>query len=424
MDLKVMPLFFNTPRQKANAILDTIRDLIPEHAELTDEALLNTWEDFQDLQERAAGVDMLLELSENLRPVPIRFFLRLGDYGLPIILFGSEFHLAPRRLEAAGYWKSRASKVFLPLTRAELREQITLMAAKHRIEKTQALLIGSRFNSPYVVTSLPHFRVALRTLGIQLHSCEAAHFFKAYETAGEAQVSPLAEEWLQEAERVVEPEVEDVRKSARFYLAIKSILEETGAEAFALNCLPLVEELGGTPCMAVVRLNDEGIPAACEGDLTALMTMIFLERLASRPTFMGNIIYANPSEDIIEINHCVLPLRMRGYEGSKEPYVLRDYHGRGLGVTAAWDPEAGQDVTVARFDTSLRELVFIKGQLVGHGEDYCRSKLRVKVSGVREFIRQVRGNHHILVYGDHRERIRALCTEFGIVPVLVGTSAI
>ena len=76
--------------------------------------MLNTWEDFQDLQERAAGVDILLELSENLRPVPIRFFLRLGDYGLPIILFGSEFQLAPRRLEAAGYWKSRANKVFLP----------------------------------------------------------------------------------------------------------------------------------------------------------------------------------------------------------------------------------------------------------------------------------------------------------------------
>lgn len=423
MDLRVMPVFFNTPGAKAKAIVDTIRDLIPEHAELTDEASLDTWEDFQGLQERAAGVGVLLELSENLRPVPIRFFLRLGDYGLPIILFGSEFHLAPRRLEAAGYWKSRGNKVFLPLTRADLREQITLIAAKHRIERTQALVIGSRYNSPYVVTSLPDLRVAQRTLGIRLHSCEAAHFLKTYETVGEAQVSPLAEQWLQEAERVVEPTVEDLRKSGRFYLAIKSVLEEYGAEAFALNCLPLVEELGGTPCMAVVRLNDEGIPAACEADLTALMTMIFLERLANRPAFMGNIIYANPTEDVLEINHCVLPLRMSGYGEPEVPYVLRDYHGRGLGVTAAWEPKAGQDVTVARFDASLGELVFAKGLLVGHGEDYCRSNLRVKVSGVREFIRQVRGNHHILVYGDHMERTRALCTEFGIAPVSVGTRA-
>ena len=417
MKLKLMPVFFKTEKHKAKAILEWVRDLIPDHAELMGETELNTWDDFQGLQENAAEADIFLELSENIRLVPIRFLLRLADFGLPVVLFGSEFCPGARRIETAGYWKVRGYKVFLPLTREELREQIILMAAKHRIEQTQALLLGSRFSSPYVITSLPDFGVALRTLGVKIQSCEAARFIEIYKAVEKAQVSQLVDEWSQEAERILEPKDEDLQKSALFYLAIKCILEEYGAEAFALNCIPLVEELVGTPCMALVKLNDEGIPAACEGDLTALMTMIFLERLANRPTFMGNIIYANPTENVIDINHCVLPLRMGGYEEPKKPYVLRDYHGRAFGVTAACNPEVGQDVTVARFDSSLREIVFIKGKLVGHGEDYCRSNLRVNVADVSEFMSQVRGNHHVLVYGDYTERIRDLCKEFGIVPV-------
>ena len=423
MNLKIMPVFFKTENQEAKAVVESIKDLIPDHAELMNETFVNTWEDLQDLQEKAARADIFLELSENIRLVPIRLFLRLGDLGLPIVLFGGEFSPGARRFEAMGYWRAMGKKAFLPLTQRELSEGLALMATKQRIEHTQALLLGSPFRSPYVVTSLPDYRVALRTLGVLIHSCDATGFSDTYKTVEEARVSRLATEWVKAAGRVIEPADTDVQKSARFYLAIKDLLEEHGAGALAVNCIPFVEEIQGTPCMALAKLNDEGIPSACEGDLTALMTMIFLERLANRPTFMGNIIYANPTEDVIELNHCVLPFRMEGYDEPQKPYVLRDYHGRGFGVTASFDPEIGHDVTVARFDPSLRELVFTQGQLLGYGEDFCRHSLRVKIPGVTGFMRQVRGNHHILVYGHYRERIVDLCAEFGIIPVSADSSS-
>lgn len=56
---------------------------------------------------------------------------------------------------------------------------------------------------------------------------------------------------------------------------------------------------------------------------------------------------------------------------------------------------------------------------MGCGEDYCRSNLRLKLPAVRGFIEQVRGNHHILVYGDHTSDILALCKEFDVTPVFV-----
>ncbi len=417
MKLRVVPVFFMTEREKAEAVLGPIKDLMPKHTELTAPALLDGWEGLESLQDRASGADVLLEMSVNIRLVPLRLLLRLADFGLPIVLYGTEFAPGARRLEAAGYWKSRGMKVSLPLDRKGLRSQLTLMAAKLRIERTKALLIGSHLGSPYVVTSLQDPKIAQRTLGIEVLACEPSPLLDLYRTADGEQVKQLADEWVRAAESIREPTDKDVQKSARFHLAVKGLLKEYGAHAFAINCIPLVEELQATPCLALVRMNDEGIPAACEGDLTALMAMIVMERLADRPTFMGNIVHASTEDDTIEVNHCVLPLRVRGYDEPTKPYALRDYHGRRMGVTAAWSPELERDVTVARFDANLKEFVFVRGKLVGYGEDYCRSNLRIKLGDVRAFMEEVRGNHHIIADGDYGKGIIDLCYEFGIVPV-------
>ncbi|MDH7499737.1 MAG: hypothetical protein QHH30_05055 [candidate division NC10 bacterium] len=420
MNLMVKPVFFKTDKDRAGSILKAVEEVLPRHVRLAAAAILNSWEDLPGFQEGLEGAHAILELTENIRAVPIRLLLRLGDLGLPLLLFGGDYVAAARRLEATGYWRSRGVKVYLVLTRADLKDQLALLAAKHRIENTRALLIGSRFHSPYVLTSSPDFGMARRALGVEIHSFENAKYLDYYRATGEGPVASLAQEWRREAEQVVEPGQEDLLKSARFYLAMKRAIDEFSASAVAINCLPFVEELQGTPCMALAKLNDEGIPAACEGDLTALMTMVFMERLAGRPGFLGNVIYANPEENVIAINHCVFPLRMSGYDQPQKPYTLRDYHGRGMGVCAAYPPDLGVTVTVSRFNTDFREMVYLRGQLEGYGEDYCRTNLRVKIQDVRAFVRQVRGNHHILVYGDHGKGIEDLCREFGIRPVCAG----
>ena len=419
MKLKAKPVFFRTEKEKAEIVLKSIRERIPAQVELTEESFISSFDDFSDFQERLEGVDVLLELTENLRPVPIRLYIRLGDYGLPLVVFGGEFYVTPRRIEAAGYWKQRGVTVHIPLTWDELKNQLTLLAAKHRIRNTRALLIGSRYNTPYVITSSFDDDTAMRVLGVEILSCSTHRYLENHSSIEASKTSSLAKEWGEEALRIVEPTDKDLEKSARFYLTIKHLIKENRAGAVALNCLPLVEEIQGTPCMALVKMNDEGIPAACEGDLTALMTMVFMERLANRSVFMGNIIYANPIENIIEINHCVLPRCMKGYDQSKKAYVLRDYHGRGIGVSASYEPELDETVTIVRFSTDLKEIVFLTGRLLDFGEDYCRSNLRVQVPDVGSFIREARGNHHILVYGDHTKGIMALCETFGITPLPV-----
>lgn len=419
MSLKVKPVFFKTDRERARSILQPMREILPARVELAEEALIDSWEDFNNLRQGMEDVGALLELSEDFRRVPVRLLLWLGDLGPPVIMFGGEFVPGARRLEASGYLKAHGKTAILPLTLEDLKTRLSTLETKQRIQRLHAVLIGSRYGSGSVVTSSPDFAVAQQALGVVLHHCDIPQFLQAYDETDQALVADLAGEWLRGAQGVVEPTEEDVERSARSYWAIKRTLDEHGAGAIAMDCLGIAEMIKGTPCLALVKLNDEGVPAACEGDLTALMTMIFLSHLADRPTFMGNIVYANPRENLIDVNHCVLPFCMEGYAEQRKPYTLRGYHDRSYGATATFDPGTGQEVTVARFDTLLQELVFVKGTVIACEEGYCRFNLRVKVANAGELIRQVRGNHHILVYGDHTERIKDLCRELGIVPVAV-----
>jgi hypothetical protein len=247
MKLRVMPVFFMTEREKVETILGPIKDLMPKHTELTAPALLDGWDNLETLQDRASEADVFLELSANIRLVPVRLLLRLADFGLPIVLYGTEFAPGARRLEAAGYWKARGMKVSLPLDRTGLQAQLTLMAAKLRVEQTKALLIGSHLGSPFVVTSPPDPKMAQRTLGIEILACEPSQLLDLYRMADGEQVKGLADEWVQAAESIQEPKDTDLQKAARFDLAVKDLLKEYGAHAFAINCIPLVEELKATP---------------------------------------------------------------------------------------------------------------------------------------------------------------------------------
>ena len=134
------------------------------------------------------------------------------------------------------------------------------------------------------------------------------------------------------------------------------------------------------------------------------------------------VFFMTDREKAEAIRGTIKDLMPKHTELTTTPYVLRVYHGRKMGVTAASTPDLERDVTVARFDANLREFVFVRGELIGYGEDYCRSNLRIKLDDVRGFMDQMQGNHHLVAYGDHGARIVDFCNQFGIAPVSPGAA--
>jgi len=85
------------------------------------------------------------------------------------------------------------------------------------------------------------------------------------------EVKALAYELSQTAIKTVEPNAEDVLNAAKTYFVAKRIMAAEHCHGISLNCLGLVEtrRIPCPPCMAWLKLNDEGIPGICECDWNA-----------------------------------------------------------------------------------------------------------------------------------------------------------
>jgi L-fucose isomerase-like protein len=45
------------------------------------------------------------------------------------------------------------------------------------------------------------------------------------------------------------------------------------------------------------------LPAGCEADAGATLTMLMFEYLADRPAYMGNLVWADPQTNRVSISH-------------------------------------------------------------------------------------------------------------------------
>jgi L-fucose isomerase-like protein len=208
----------------------------------------------------------------------------------------------------------------------------------------------------------------------------------------------------------------DVERATRLYLAMRGYCQARDATAVTVNCGPFIRgEDMPTPCVALTFFNDQGIPAACQGDLDAMLTMILFKRAAGLPSYMGGPI---ADSGHLGVCHCVLSRRMCGADAPAQPYYLSDYHGRKAGPTVHTDLPAGQTVTVARLTRNLASLLLTRGTVVAsHDSNHrCRNTVAVQVADRSAVLKAVKGvqSHLVLACGDHTEALAALADEAGI----------
>ena len=72
------------------------------------------------------------------------------------------------------------------------------------------------------------------------------------------------------------------------YERLKEIVIRERLHGVTLRCFDLLTTVKNTGCIALSKLNDEGIPAACEGDIPTLLTMMVCKRLTGELCFQVN----------------------------------------------------------------------------------------------------------------------------------------
>lgn len=190
-------------------------------------------------------------------------------------------------------------------------------------------------------------------------------------------------------------------KANSVFVNIKELVEKHNLSGLTIRCFDLLSSIKMTGCLALAKLNQEGIVSACEGDITALISMILVKTIFNQSSFQANPSRIDTTKNEIVFAHCTIPLDMV----SKYDYDTHFESGIGVAIKGTMRTE---DVTVFRLSSSLEEYTILEGQIVDNLNEpnLCRTQVRIKcLDDVSVLLKKPCGNHHIIFYGHHRERL-------------------
>ncbi|MHC1766339.1 MAG: hypothetical protein AB9869_18910 [Verrucomicrobiia bacterium] len=217
-------------------------------------------------------------------------------------------------------------------------------------------------------------------LGADVIAVEEKAFGELIDGADTDAVRAEAKRWTDEAKEIVEPSTEDINKAARVSVALHRLIEREQAQGLAIGtCMGWLPK--GFPCLGFARLRDSGIPAACEGDMDSLLTMMLFQYAIDRAGFQGNATF-DTSRNVLWTAHCTAPLKMEGIGSKPAPYLLRGHSEvSGSGCVPEVLYRVGQTVTRTKL-VNLETLLASTGKIIevpARSVRACRTQIVTEV---------------------------------------------
>jgi hypothetical protein len=262
-------------------------------------------------------------------------------------------------------------------------------------------------------------------LGASVVVCELPDFEKMLKAVDSEAVRAEVEAWTKGAKEILEPTKEDIEKAARVSVVLDRLIKQHQADGLAIGtCMGWLPR--GFPCLGFSRLRDRGVPAACEGDMDSLLTMLLFQYAIDRPGFQGNATF-DTARNALWTAHCTAPLKMEGPAGKAAPYLLRGHSEvGGSGCVPEVQYRVGQVITrtkLINLDTILAstgEIIEVPKRAV-HG---CRTQIVTRVrdaakmaanwSSALETEDAMTLLHRVVFFGDHMDSVRHLANLMGL----------
>jgi len=291
---------------------------------------------------------------------------------------------------------------------------LKMIATSSRMRKSRILSVVKAERGQ---SAVPH----LGTEVVVVPTPEFAEMYRGIPQTDEVRL--LAEAYLHNALKCVEPSEADVYEAARLYFACKRILAEHEADAIMIKCLDGIREKDfPPPCMAFMSLRDEGIVAGCQNDLDATLTMMLVQELFGLPGFQQN------SSCDTEKNHhfgahCTCPTKLAGFEAPPAAYILRNHAEAGVGAVPQVLWPAGEKVTMAHYlaNEEPPQMLVYSGQAIGCHDTPpaggCRTNVEITINELED-VTKVKGMHQTIFLGDRTKELHRFCQMFGIVATI------
>ena len=318
----------------------------------------------------------------------------------PYLLLSSGLHNSlSASLEIASFLKQKGEKVEIiqgdsNYIARRIKELSKIFEAKSRLASTKLGVIGKP--SDWLIASDVDYNKVKNALGISLIDIE---------------MDELAKE-IDQDYHFAHPKLNDIKNKGfdsksidgalKIYNGFKAIINKYKLDGITVRCFDLIKIYKNTGCLGISLLNDEGIVAGCEGDVPALISMVILHYLTDEPVFMANLSSIDIDKNEIILAHCTLPLNM------SDKFHLKTHFESGLGVGIKGDIREGK-ATIFKLSQDGEEYFVSGGEIIENlnSENLCRTQLRFRMNeGVKYFLQNSLGNHHLICKGDYSELVR------------------
>ena len=192
----------------------------------------------------------------------------------------------------------------------------------------------------------------------------------------------------------------------QIYDALKTIVERYQLQGFTIRCFDLLTAVHNTGCLALAKLNSEGVVAGCEGDVPAMLSMKIAQSLLGVSGFQANPASINPETGEMLFAHCTIPFNM------VERYEFDTHFESGIGVGIRGYMKEGP-VTIFKVSGDLSRSFIEEGELIHNlaKPDLCRTQQVIQLSHPDKasyFLTNPIGNHHIILPGHHHDLLEGL----------------
>jgi len=318
----------------------------------------------------------------------------------PYLLLSSGLHNSfAASLEIASFLKQKGEKVEIihgdsDYIARKIKELSKIFEVKSRLASTKLGVIGKP--SDWLIASDVDYNKVKDGLGISLIDIEMDELVKE----------------IEQKHRFDHPKLNDIKNKGfdsksidgalKIYNGFKAIVNKYKFDGITVRCFDLLEIYKNTGCLGLSLLNDEGIIAGCEGDIPALISMTILHYLTDEPVFMANPSSIDIDKNEIILAHCTLPLNM------PDEFYLKTHFESGLGVGIKGNIKEGK-ATIFKLSRDGKEYFVSGGEIIENlnSENLCRTQIRFRINeGVKYFLQNSLGNHHLICKGDYSEIVR------------------
>ncbi len=306
-----------------------------------------------------------------------------------LLTYGSNNSLAAS-MEILTYLKNKDKKAeILHGSATYISNRLKAIAAQETAEVVNLGVIGKP--SDWLIASNVDYEKCKSKLNINLIDITIAELIA---TSKEMDVTEY------ENETVLKFDEKEVIESKKLSKAFVKLTEKYALEGLTVRCFDLIDTIYTTGCLGLSLLNRNKKIGTCEGDIPAMLSMYLLNKITNQPGFQANPSRIDSEKNEIVFAHCTLPIDMA------ESYDVMTHFESGIGVALRGKMKE-TDITIFKLNPNLKDYYVAEGKITENlkEKNLCRTQIVIKLDDVKYFLTSPHGNHHIIVYGKHKDKI-------------------